>query len=162
MDLVKKNIHMDHTKANMVTQLTFDEDMNLPESKPDCDEICFSRGWVEMTDIKPLMDEVRIVGNLCYNLLYHTEERGCSQVRLEGKLPFGEKVHMEGIRPSDMVQINCDVEDLTVGMINSRKLNIRAVVTMGAKAEELYDEEITIGLHAKEPVGNRKLQPEVR
>ena len=156
MDLVKKNIHMDHTKANMVTQLTFDEDMNLPENKPDCDEICFNRGWVEMTDIKPFMDEVRIVGNLCYNLLYHTEERGCSLVRLEGKLPFEEKVHMEGIRPSDMVQINCDVEDLTVGMINSRKLNIRAVVTMGAKAEELYDEEITIGLHAKEPVEYRR------
>ena len=27
MDLVKKNIHMDHTKADAVTQLTFDEDM---------------------------------------------------------------------------------------------------------------------------------------
>ena len=92
MDLVKKNIHMDHTKADTVTQLTFDEDMNLPENKPDCDEICFSRGWVETTDIKPFMDEVRIVGNLCYSLLYHTEERGCSLVRLEGKLPFEEKV----------------------------------------------------------------------
>ena len=28
MDLVKKNIHMEHTKANTATQLTFDEDMS--------------------------------------------------------------------------------------------------------------------------------------
>ena len=74
MDLVKKNIHMEHTKATTATQLTFDEDMNLSENKPDCSEICFSRGWVETTDIKPLMDEVRVAGNLCFHLLYHTEE----------------------------------------------------------------------------------------
>ena len=156
MDLVKKNIHMDHTKLSTMTQLTFDEDMNLPENKPDCNEICFSRGWVETTDIKPLMDEVRIAGNLCFNLLYHTEESGCSLVRWEGKLPFEEKVHMDGVKPSDIVQVNSEVEDLSAGLINSRKLNIRSVVTLGVKCDELYDEEITIGIHAKEPVEYRR------
>lgn len=156
MDLVKKNIHMDHTKASTVTQLTFDEDMNLPESKPDCNEICFSRGMIETTDIKPFMDEVRVAGNLCYCILYHTEENGCSLVRLEGRVPFEEKIHLEGVRPSDLVQVNGDVEDLTIGMINSRKLNIRSVVTLGLRTEELYDEEITIGIHAKEPVEYRR------
>ena len=156
MDLVKKNIHMEHTKANTATQLTFDEDMNLSENKPDCSEICFSRGWVETTDIKPLMDEVRVAGNLCFHLLYHTEENGCSLVRWEGKLPFEEKIHMDGVKPSDMVQVNGDVEDMTVGMINSRKLNVRSVVTLSVKCDELYDEEITIGIHAKEPVEYRR------
>lgn len=156
MDLVKKNIHMDHTKASTVTQLTFDEDMNLPESKPDCNEICFSRGAIETTDVKPFMDEVRVAGNLCYCILYHTEESGCSLVRLEGRVPFEEKIHLEGVRPSDLVQVNGDVEDLTVGMINSRKLNIRSVVTLGLRTDELYDEEITIGIHAKEPVEYRR------
>ena len=156
MDLVKKNIHMEHTKAGTTTQLTFDEDMNLPENKPDCNEICFSRGWIEAGDIKPLMDEVRVAGNLCFQLLYHTEEKGCDLVRLEGKLPFEERVHLDGVKPSDMVQVNGDVEDLTVGMINSRKLNIRSVVTLNVKCDELYDEEITIGIHAKEPVEYRR------
>ncbi len=156
MDLVKKNIHMDRIKAETMTQLTFDEDMNLSENKPDCSEICFGRGCVEVTDVKPLVDEVRISGNLCFQILYHTEENGCDLVRWEGKLPIEEKVHMDEVKPSDMVQVNGEVEDLTVSMINSRKFNVRSVVTLHVIDEELYDEEITIGIHAKEPVEYRR------
>ncbi len=156
MDLVKKNIHMDRVRVNTVSQLSLEEDMNLPENKPDCNTICFSRGWVETEDVKPFLDEVRVSGNLCFCLLYHTEEKGCSLVRYEGKLPFEEKIHLQGVMPSDLVQIDGEVEDLTVGMINSRKLNMRCVLTLDVKAEELYDEEITIGIHAKEPVEYRR------
>lgn len=156
MDLVKKNIHMDRVRISTMTQLSLDEDMNLPDSKPDCSMICFSRGWVETEEIKPLMDEIRISGNLHFCLLYHTEENGCNLVRLESKLPFEEKLHLQGIVPSDLVQIEGEVEDLTVGMINSRKLNIRSVICLHVKVEELYDEEITIGIHAKEPVEYRR------
>ena len=88
MDLVKKNIHMDHTKVSTITQLSLEEDMNLPENKPDCSQICFRRGWVETEEVKALADEVRISGRLMFCLLYHTEEGGCSLVKLEGKIPF--------------------------------------------------------------------------
>jgi hypothetical protein len=48
------------------------------------------------------------------------------------------------------------VEDLSAGMINSRKLNIRSVVTMDVNCDELYDEEVAIGIHAKEPIEYRR------
>ncbi len=156
MDLVKKNIHMDRVRVSTLTQLSLDEDMNLPESKPDCSMICFSRGWVETEDVKPFMDEIRVSGNLHFCILYHTEEMGVSLVRLASKIPFEEKIHLQGVTPSDLVQIDGDVEDLTIGMINSRKLSVRSVITLNVKVEELYDEEITIGIHAKEPVEYRR------
>ena len=156
MDLVKKNIHMDHTKVSTITQLSLEEDMNLPENKPDCSQICFHRGWVETEEVKALADEVRISGRLMFCLLYHTEEGGCSLVKLEGKIPFEEKVNLQGVNPSDLVSASGEVEDLTIGMINSRKLSVRSVVTLCVKAEELYDEEVTIGIHAGEPVEYRR------
>ena len=156
MDLVKKNIHMDHIKVAAVTQITFDEDLNLPEMKPDCSAVCFSRGNVEVSETKPFADEVRVMGNLCYHLLYYTEERGGGLVSLEGKLPFEERVHMQGVKPGDTIQLHAETEDLTVGMINSRKLNLRSVVTLRVKCDELYDEEIAIGIHAKEPIEYRR------
>lgn len=156
MDLVKKNIHMDRTKVSTLTQLSLEEDMNLPENKPDMNSICFCRGWVETEDIKPFADEVRVSGLLKFCLLYHTEESGASLIKLEGKIPFEEKVHLQGVTPSDLVQLDGEVEDLNMGMINSRKLSVKAVVTLKVRVEELYDEEITMGIHTKEPVEYRR------
>ena len=44
MELIKKNIHMDFTKAKAITQLVLEEDMNLPDVKPDIDCICLEKG----------------------------------------------------------------------------------------------------------------------
>ena len=35
MELIKKNIHMDRVKRSTVIQFTMEEDLNLPEDKPD-------------------------------------------------------------------------------------------------------------------------------
>ena len=161
MDLVKKNIHMDRIKGDAVMQVSFDEDMNLAENKPDCAKICFSRGWVEITDKKTLADQIRVLGNLHFQILYYTGEKGCALVKWEGKIPLEEKMHMDGVKPTDLVQVKGTVEDLTVSMINSRKINVRSVVTLEAGCEELYDEEITIGIHSKEPVEYRRNQMEL-
>ena len=147
---------MDRIKGEAVMQVSFDEDMNLAENKPDCAKVCFSRGCVEITDTKILADQVRVLGNLHFQVLYYTGEKGCALVKWEGKLPLEEKLHVEGVKPADLVTVNGNVEDLTVSMINSRKLNIRSVVTLEAACEELYDEEITIGIHSKEPVEYRR------
>jgi len=156
MDLVKKNIHMDRVKCSTMMQVSLDEDMNLPENKPDCSMICFSGGKVELEDVKPMMDEIRVSGYLQFALLYRTEEYGCPMVRWEGKLPFEDKIHLQGVLPSDLVHVTGEVEDLSLGMINSRKLSVRAVLTLQVKADELYDEEIAIGIHAKEPIEYRR------
>lgn len=156
MDLVKKNIHMDRIRVSTMTQQSLEEDMNLPDTKPDCSSICFCRGWVETEEVKPFTDEVRVSGNLMFCVLYHTEEGGAGLVKLESKIPFEEKIHLQGVVPSDLVQIEGTVEDLSIGMINSRKLSVRGVITLWVKVEELYDEEITIGIHTKDPVEYRR------
>ena len=35
MELIKRNIHMDRVKRSTVIQFTMEEDLNLPEDKPD-------------------------------------------------------------------------------------------------------------------------------
>ena len=43
VELVKKNIHMDYTKATATNQFVLEEDMNLPDVKPDMDKIIFKK-----------------------------------------------------------------------------------------------------------------------
>ena len=61
---------------------------------------------------------------------------------LKGELPFQEKLNVDGAKESDQIAEG-EIEDLTVGVINSRKLSIRAVAVLSVRAEEELDEELT-------------------
>ena len=147
MDLLKKNIHMDRTRCEAVTQITLEDDRNIPDSKPDVNSINLEKAEVVLEEIKPGTDTVSLRGYLRFSILYHTLETGSSLVPFEGEIPFEEKLIMKGVMPTDSVVAAGEVEDFSVGIINSRKLSIRSLVTLSASVEELYDEEAPIGLH---------------
>lgn len=144
MELIKRNIHMDRVKRSTVIQFTMEEDLNLPEDKPDISTLNLEKGEVVIEEIRPGTDEVTVRGKLGYAILYHTQETGSNLVLLSGALPFEEKIHMEGTLPSDTVAVNGTVEDFTVNMINSRKLNLQALLLLTARIEEIYDEELPV------------------
>lgn len=156
MELLKRNIHMDRIRAEAVTQFTLEDDVNVPENKPDISHLNLEKGEILIDEIKPAVDSVIVRGRLSYVVLYHTMEEGCSLVVLEGRIPFEEKINLQGVTPTDNVLIDGEVEDLTAGMINSRKLNIQSLITLTAKVEELYDEEAPIALHGDEKVEYRR------
>ena len=87
---------MDRVKRSTVIQFTMEEDLNLPEDKPDISTLNLEKGEVVIEEIRPGTDEVTVRGKLGYAILYHTQETGSNLVLLSGALPFEEKIHMEG------------------------------------------------------------------
>lgn len=57
---------------------------------------------------------------------------------------------MEGVLPSDTVTVEGTVEDFTVNMINSRKLSLQALILLSARIEEIYDEELPVGIQGED------------
>lgn len=150
MELIKRNIHMDRIKTEAVTQFTMEEDINVPENKPDVNALNLEKAELVIDEIKPGSDCVTVRGRVVCVVLYHTSEEGSSLVVMEGKLPFEEKINLQGAAPTDTVAVEGEVEDLTVGIINSRKLNVQSLITLTARVEELYDEEAPIAIHGEE------------
>ena len=157
MELIKRNIHMDRIRAEAVTQFTLEDDVNIPENKPDVSSLNLEKGELVIEEIKPGTDMVTVRGRLSYVVLYHTVEEGSSLVLLAGNLPFEERINIQGVASTDTVAVEGEVEDLTMGMINSRKLNIQSLITLTARVEELYDEEAPIALHGDEKVEYRRM-----
>ena len=52
MELIKKNIHMDRIKCKASTQVTLEDDRNVPDQKPDMNRIILHRGEVKTEEIK--------------------------------------------------------------------------------------------------------------
>ena len=156
MELLKRNIHMDRIKVQALTQFTLEDDLNIPENKPDISGLNLEKGELVIDEIKPGTDAVTVRGRLSLSVLYHTVEDGGSLVVLEGKVPFDEKINMQGVTPADMVVVEGEVEDVTLSMINSRKLNVQSLLTMTARVEELYDEEAPIAVQGDEKAEYRR------
>ena len=146
MELIKKNIHMDRTKCSSTGQVTLEEDINIPDNKPDVSALIYEKGRVQIEEVKPTEDHVSIRGRLLFSVLYQTREEGQKLVCVEGKVPFEEQLYMEGVRATDAVTVKAKVEDLTVSMINSRKLSVQALFNLKAWVEELFDEEAPVDL----------------
>ena len=78
MELLKRNIHMDRIRAEALTQITLEDDVNIPESKPDVGSLNLEKGVLVIDEIKPGTDVVNVRRRLLFYALHHTSEEGKS------------------------------------------------------------------------------------
>ena len=58
MELIKKYIHMNREKGKAVTQITLDDDFNLPDTKPDLIRIILEKGEISLDEATITQDHV--------------------------------------------------------------------------------------------------------
>ncbi|MBQ8878182.1 MAG: DUF3794 domain-containing protein, partial [Lachnospiraceae bacterium] len=156
MELVKRNIHMDCQKCKASAQITLEDDVNISDSKPDAYQLIMDRGNVVIDEVKVSDDHVSVKGRLQFKILYLTEDKKGDVATMEGNIPFEEQIYMEGVETGDSVSVDWDIEDLTVGLINSRKFSVQSLVMLKSHCEEIRDEETAVDLENSEAVEFRK------
>ena len=136
MELRKEDIQMLCVKSKAASQVTFDMDYNVPDVKPDIGRMIQNKGEVVMEEVRLSDGRAFLKGSLNVDLLYVGEEEGrvCS---LCAVLPVDETMNLDGIVSGDKMCLKWDIEDLSLHLIHSRKLNIKAVVTFYAVVDEL-------------------------
>lgn len=150
MELVTKNMYMLQKKCEAVNQITFDEDLNVPDVKPDIGRMIQKKGDIQLEDIQITEGRAYITGALVVSLLYVSDNEERRLQSLMGTLRIGETLNLEGLENGDKVQLKWDIEDLSVQLINSRKLNMKALVTFTAYVEESKELEIPIAVEDDE------------
>ena len=139
MELLKKHIHMNRRRGNVTSQMTLDDDFNVPDSMDDVEELIMENGEVKIDSVKNPGEKAEVSGKLEFRILYRRP--GGELTALAGSIPFTETVHMPGLSENDYVQAGWELDDLNVSLINSRKLNVKALVTLNLRADEIRDME---------------------
>lgn len=142
LELVKKNIHMNRWKGYAASQITLDDDFIVPDSMDDVDQIILSSGEITIESVKSQTERVVVRGKLDFTILYRGAEGGLQA--LSGSINFEEPINVPGLEEKDFVQLVWDLEDLNPGIINSRKLNVKAIVTLQVKVETIYDVDAAV------------------
>ncbi|MBQ3061488.1 MAG: DUF3794 domain-containing protein [Lachnospiraceae bacterium] len=143
MELIKKDIHMNQVGSKQELQVTLDYDFNVPDIKPDVDKIVRQQGSVVIGDTKASQNKLIIDGNLEFSVLYVSFNDGRMVHGITGKLPFNESILWDEVI-IDEINVKPVLEDLTVILVNSRKLSIRCIVSF--VCEEARQRVLSVGI----------------
>ena len=126
MELITKRVHTMRTKCEAVSQVTFDEDLNVPDVKPDVGRMIQKKGEIQIEEMQVSDGHVFFNGALLVALLYVSDSMERKIQSLLGTLPIAETMHLEDLQSGQKVKLEWELEDLSVQLIHSRKLNIKA------------------------------------
>lgn len=142
LELVKKQIHMNHWKQEVTTQITLDDDFIVPDTMEDMERVVMDMGELQMESTKAAGEKMTVRGKLDFRVLYQTPEGGMQT--LGGSIPFEEVINVPDLEERDDTSLGWELEDLHAGIINSRKLSVKAMVTLNVKVECLTDAQTAV------------------
>lgn len=145
MELRKESVQMLRVKSRATSQVTFDTDYNVPDAKPDIGRMIQNKGDISLDEVRLSDGRAFIKGNLNANLLYVGEQEG-KVYSLSAKLPFNETLNLEGIVSGDKMCLKWEIEDLSIHIIHSRKLSIKAIVTFYAVVDEMAGIQLPVAI----------------
>ena len=147
MELLKKNIRMFAETEKVTDQITVEEDCIVPDSLPDAGKIVWKKAFIRMEDMQADEGRVTLNGQLRVQILYldDTTEHGLHQI--EDIIPF-QKTQMLGEQSTkENTQVIWKLEDITVSMINSRKMGINGLISFQFTVEESRDVQAVVEIH---------------
>lgn len=154
MEYEKQAFQMYRQGKTVLDQFYMDEDYNVPDAKSDVKRVILSEGSVRVEELKLAESYVQVRGNLKFAILYAADEETGGLSSMEGTLPFEEMVYMEEAPLEDLFLLGAQTE-LTVTAVNSRKLNIHAVIELQVCSEGREEIELTKDVEGGEPLYKR-------
>lgn len=128
MEFSKKEIHTSILTQSKYSQITMNDDFMIPEGKGDMEKLIAKEGHILLESMVPEDGKVRICGSVCVRALYRTGGDIPRLCEFQNEIPFEDVVNCDGVSSSSQIDCHSQLEDLTVSMINSRKLEVRGLI----------------------------------
>ena len=148
MQLNKIKLHSCTTFASAQSQITLDDDYNVPDYRPDIVKVLKEKGELQFDEVKAAAGAAWLKGRLVFKVLYRSDQENGKISCLKGEIPFQEKLNMDGVQEYDVIQASGEIEDLTIGVIHSRKISVRAVILLKTEEPQEKEDELCVGIEA--------------
>ena len=134
MELERRYIGLNRRKGSAVSQISLEEDLNVPDQKPDIFRIIHRQGEFRADEIKGEPGKVKVRGVFFYRILYVGEGADRMPDALEGSVPVDEVIFLNELEDGDGLDFSWELEDLHASAIHSRKANMKCVLALKAEA----------------------------
>jgi len=160
MNLLKRNIHMNRTTKLVSMQLTLDDDFIVPDIKADVDRIIAKTSDTRIDNVVVNNGRITVRGALDFKVLYGCAEEN-SVDNMKGSIVYEEQVNCDGVDEfSDIesgitdggLRVDCTIENIHIGIINTRKISVKAILQLTVTRDEIYDIETAVNVEGNEKI----------
>ncbi len=146
VELIKNPLKVCKIVGENVYSTVLEEDINVPDVSPDVYKVLTSTATVMVKDCEVLSDKVLVNGQVMINILYEADTDGKPINSMESPINFSHTIEIPGTRVKMKEFVSAVVQHVESAIINSRKLNIRGILDLGCRVEELFDLELATDL----------------
>ena len=152
MEIIRDRIRTKHFVGRAVSQTTMEDDFNVPDVKPDIEQMIEETGELKITEARANDGKIVIRGKLEFSVLYIGSSISRPMQKMCGSIPFEESMNMDGVTDKDDIKVSWDMEDLRTRMINSRKISVRSIVSFCVTASKTEEEEMAVDIKDGEDI----------
>lgn len=160
MQLISQRVHMNKCNCRESRQITLDRDFNVPDAKPDALSIMKEQGNIQIEEVRMVEGRASVRGELIFQILYAVEGE-MPVCEMKGSIPFEEMVPLPCAERDDELTVNAGIEDLRSELINSRKLGLKAILSLEVSAETVCDAEGAVDVEDAEHIYTKKKTMEI-
>ncbi|NLN42075.1 MAG: DUF3794 domain-containing protein [Clostridiales bacterium] len=135
-------LKVDQLVGEELSQHLIEGELIIPEDKPEIAKILDLGARVYGTGIEVVQDKVMVEGIICYNLLYIPVGDNKTVVQVDNEEAFTQYVEVKGAKPRMNADISFELEHVDYDIQDSKSLNIRTVLNIGCKVQQLLQLEV--------------------
>ena len=151
LELVGEPIRINRKIGEDSTQTIVENDIIVPDTKPDIASILLLDGDAWVGGAEAVTDRVLVNGSVKYKILYISEDPE-QPVKSITSIIVPVCDGYTGTAQGMQCRVKCDIEHMEYEILNSRKVNIKAIISLSGKVTEQIEQYITKDITGSEGI----------
>ncbi len=142
LELVKEAVRLNLPIGEDSMQTIVENDIIVPDIKPDIARILLLDGEAYINSAEAASEKLLVGGTVRYKILYISDDTEQPVKSINNTTGFQCSVDIPNARQGMKCRVNCDVEHMEYEILNSRKVNVKAIITLNAKVNSQMEQYI--------------------
>jgi len=143
LELVREAVRINQYIGGDTTQTIVESDIIVPDTKPDINRILLLDGDVFVNSAEVAPDALLINGMVRYKILYVSDDPEQLIKSINTATSFQYSMDIPNARQGMQCRVKCDIEHMEYELINSRKISVKAIVSLDGKVTSQEEQQIT-------------------
>lgn len=158
IELKKEPVKINEVIGEDFSQTLVEGDIIVPDVKPDILRILQVDGTALVNSKEIQQDKIIVDGTVNFKILYVPDESqqedlsGTGIKSIYANSSFSHEVALKGAQQNMIAQIESDIEHIDFKVLNGRKLNLKAVVSVDCKVTNTFELEMVTDIDGEEDV----------
>ena len=143
LELVKEAVRLNQPIGEDSTQIIVENDIIVPDIKPDIARILLLDGEAYINSTEAASDKLLISGTARYKILYISDDPEQPVKSINTTTGFHHSMDIPNTRQGMQCRVKCDIEHMKYEILNSRKVNVKAIVSLNGKVTSQLEQYVT-------------------